>query len=101
MTLQHDGADRRVGDASDDGAARGAAAAPDINRASLEELARAPGIGLATATRIVRDRERHGPFGSLEDLLRVPRIGERRLERMRPTISISGADGGPTRTVAC
>ena len=43
-----------------------------------------PGLGPATAARIVDHREVHGPFGSIEALLDVPGIGPATLEQMRP-----------------
>jgi competence protein ComEA len=47
----------------------------DVNRASASELALLPGIGPALAARIVEERERNGPFASLDDLVRVRGIG--------------------------
>ncbi|MFH1359768.1 MAG: helix-hairpin-helix domain-containing protein [Candidatus Omnitrophota bacterium] len=40
----------------------------DINRASLEDLIRVPGIGPAIAERIVTYRQDHGSFKDLEEL---------------------------------
>src|SRR5262245_36174918 len=57
----------------------GAAAALDLNRATVEELDRLPGIGPVLARRIVEHRERHGRFGSVDELLGVPGIGARSL----------------------
>jgi competence protein ComEA len=56
----------------------------DVDRASPAELERLPGIGPSLAARIVADRERNGPFRGAEALLRVPGIGPRTLERIRP-----------------
>ncbi len=47
----------------------------DINTASAVELTLLPGIGPRLADRIVEDRERNGPFRSLDDLQRVRGIG--------------------------
>jgi competence ComEA-like helix-hairpin-helix protein len=47
----------------------------DINRASAAEVALLPGIGPELAARIVEDRERNGPFATLDDLVRVRGIG--------------------------
>ena len=62
----------------------GAAAA--LSRLALDRraLARVPGLGPATAQRIVDHRLQHGPFESLETLLDVPGIGPATLEQMRP-----------------
>lgn len=48
----------------------------NINRASSSELETLPGIGPALADRIVSDRDRNGPFSTLDDLTRVSGIGE-------------------------
>ena len=54
----------------------------DVNHASAPELARLPGIGSALATRIVQAR----PFASLDDLARVPGLRRATLERVRPLL---------------
>jgi competence protein ComEA len=56
----------------------------DVNTASWLSLSRLPGLGPATAKRIVADRERNGPFASPEDLQRVPGIGPVTVARCRP-----------------
>lgn len=55
----------------------------DINRASAEELDTLPGVGPATAAKIVQDREKNGPFKSLEDLSRIPGIGAKKVEALK------------------
>lgn len=62
----------------------------DLDRAPAEELARLPRIGPALSARIVADREAKGPFGSLEELDRVPGIGPSTLEALRPHAAFSG-----------
>ena len=61
----------------------------DLNRASIEDLDRLPGIGPVLARRIVMHRARHGAFRSADELLGVPGIGPRLLERLRPFVSDS------------
>lgn len=56
----------------------------NVNTAPAVELAQLPGVGPATAARIVEHREAHGPFRSLEALLDVEGIGPATLDRMRP-----------------
>ena len=47
----------------------------DINSASAAALEALPGIGPVRAAAIVRYREEHGPFPSVEALITVPGIG--------------------------
>ena len=61
----------------------------DLNRATVEELDRLPGIGPILARRIVEHRDRHGPFRTVDELLGVPGIGERSLERLRPFVRVA------------
>lgn len=56
----------------------------NVNSAGAAELAQLPGLGPATAQRIVDHRRTHGPFASLEGLLDVPGIGPATFEQMRP-----------------
>jgi competence ComEA-like helix-hairpin-helix protein len=63
----------------------------DLNRADRQTLATLPGIGPSLADRIVTDRERRGPFGSPEALLRVPGIGSKRMTQVRPHLTVTEA----------
>ena len=60
----------------------------DINTATAEQLDALPGIGPATATKIVADRQANGPFKSIDDLGRVAGIGPKKLEDMRALIVV-------------
>lgn len=53
-----------------------------VNDASTHELESVLGVGPALAERIVRYREAHGPFKTLDDLLFVEGIGEAKLKRL-------------------
>lgn len=64
----------------------------DINRASWVEFAQLPRIGRTLAERIVEDRERNGPFESIDDLQRVRGIGPKTIERLRPLLKPAGVD---------
>jgi competence protein ComEA len=61
----------------------------DLNRATLADLARLPGVGPVLARRIVETRESAGPFGEIDDLLNVRGLGRTKLERLRPFVGIS------------
>lgn len=62
----------------------------DVNRGSMQELQRLPGIGPALAAKIVESRTVQGPFRVPEDLLRVSGIGEAKLARLRTLIDLGG-----------
>ena len=57
-----------------------------LSTASPTELESLPGVGPATAEAIVRHRQEHGPFRTVEDLLAVRGIGEKRLEDLRDLV---------------
>jgi competence protein ComEA len=59
----------------------------DLNTATAAGLEGLPGVGPVLAARIVAYRDEHGPFGTVEDLLDVPGIGEAKLASMRDSIS--------------
>jgi competence protein ComEA len=56
----------------------------DVNQADRHELTMLRGIGPKTADAIVRYRQEHGPFGSLDDLRNVRGIGPVTVESIRP-----------------
>ena len=56
----------------------------DINNADMTALQTVPGIGPVTAQRIIDYRMQHGRFQSLDDLLLISGIGNKRLADMRP-----------------
>ncbi|TVR36543.1 MAG: helix-hairpin-helix domain-containing protein [Balneolaceae bacterium] len=66
----------------------------NINRAGLDELQQLPGIGPAYAERIISWREENGEFTTVEQLLEIRGIGERRLEQIRPLIKLKDEDEG-------
>ncbi len=56
----------------------------DLNLADENELETLPGIGPALAGRIVEFRETNGPFSSLDDLLDVGGMTQRKLDDLEP-----------------
>lgn len=62
----------------------------NINTATAEELAALPGIGQALAARIVAYREENGPFTSVNQLLLVEGIGEKKLSAIKGSITTGG-----------
>lgn len=59
----------------------------NINTAGIEQLQTLPGVGPATAERIVQFRQEHGPFLKPEDLMNVKGIGEKKFARLQPMIA--------------
>jgi competence ComEA-like helix-hairpin-helix protein len=56
----------------------------ELNDAGERDLMLMPGIGTTTARRIIDDRNQNGPFGSLDELSRVPGIGPKTIEAISP-----------------
>src|ERR1700719_1743966 len=75
----------------------------NINTANSEELQQVPGIGPATAEKILQMRKSYGAFKSVDDLLSIRGIGKKRLEKMRKylTVSKSASAGKPAACPRC
>ncbi|MGB4592761.1 MAG: helix-hairpin-helix domain-containing protein [Coriobacteriia bacterium] len=65
-----------------------AAGKVDINRATAAELDALPGVGPATAQKIVDDRAANGPFKTIEDLMRVSGIGEKKFDALKDLVTV-------------
>lgn len=60
----------------------------NINTANSEKLQELPGIGPAYAGRIVTWRDKNGSFTSKDQLLEIKGIGEKRLAKIKPLITL-------------
>ncbi|MBI4400215.1 MAG: helix-hairpin-helix domain-containing protein [Nitrospirae bacterium] len=61
----------------------------DLNRATVEQLQALPGIGEVLAQRIVERRQARGSFRTVDELRDVKGIGAKKLERLRPLVTVS------------
>lgn len=59
----------------------------DLNTASEQQLDTLPGVGPATAQKIVADRTANGPYRTVEDLLRVPGIGPAKFDALKDLVT--------------
>ena len=59
----------------------------NLNTATPEQLAGLPGIGQSLAARIVAHRQQT-PFRTVDELINVNGIGEKRLETVRPLVTV-------------
>jgi len=65
----------------------GPAVPVDLNTATVEQLDGLPGVGEVTANRIIAYRSAH-PFTSVDELLEVPGIGQRRFDQLKGLVTV-------------
>lgn len=79
------------------GAYAGELAKININTATAEQLTQLNGIGSSHAAGIIAYREKNGPFQKPEDLMQVPRIGQKTFEKNKALITVKSAKKGQTK----
>lgn len=62
--------------------------AVNLNTATVGDLDELPGIGTATAQKIIDHRSKHGPFTDVRQLLDVPGIGEGKLAALEGLVTV-------------
>lgn len=65
----------------------------NLNAATAAELEKLPGVGPATAARIVEYRQKNGAFKKIEDLMNVRGIGEKTFLSLKPLITVAPPKG--------
>src|SRR5216683_49041 len=60
----------------------------DLNVANVKELQELPGVGPVTAQRIIDMRQKSGRFHRVEDLLAVRGISQKKLDALRPYVTV-------------
>ncbi|WP_455538638.1 helix-hairpin-helix domain-containing protein [Terrisporobacter sp.] len=61
----------------------------NINTATIEQLDKLPGVGEATANKIVNHRSENGNFKSVEEIKNVNGIGDKKFEDMKELICVN------------
>ena len=70
-------------------ASASAATLVNLNTATAAQLEALPGIGKATAERIVEYRQKNGGFKKIEDLMNVRGIGEKSFLSLKPLVTVT------------
>ena len=74
-------------------ASASASAPVNLNTASVAQLEALPGIGKATAERILEYRQKNGSFKKVEDLMNVRGVGEKSFLKLKPLITVAPPKG--------
>ena len=70
------------------------AATVNLNTATAAQLEALPGIGKATAERILEYRQKNGGFKRIEDLMNVRGIGEKSFLTLKPLVTVTAPTPG-------
>ena len=70
-----------------------ASAPVNLNTATAAQLETLPGIGKATAERILEYRQKNGSFKKVEDLMNVRGVGEKSFLKLKPLVTVTATKG--------
>jgi len=60
----------------------------NINQASASDFENLPGIGPVLAQKIVDYRDQHGPFRTIQDLMKVSGIGDKKFDSLKEYVTV-------------
>ena len=61
----------------------------NLNTATPAQLETLPGVGAATAKRIVEHRQKTGGFKKIEELMNIKGIGEKSFLKLKPLVTVA------------